>query len=47
MIPRCEQSFGTPQLVILVVGGKDGCVGRDGMLANLEGLPRRQAFGGD
>ena len=44
MIPRCEQSFGTPQLVMLVVGGEHG---RDGMLANLEGLPRRQAFGGD
>jgi mannose-6-phosphate isomerase-like protein (cupin superfamily) len=32
-------------LVVLVVGGKDGYVGRDGQLVDVErDLPRRQAF---
>ena len=36
----------TDDLVILVIGGKDGYVERDGMLVDPEhDLPRRQAFG--
>jgi mannose-6-phosphate isomerase-like protein (cupin superfamily) len=35
------------ELVMLVVGGKDGYVGRDGMLVDLNDLERRQAFGRD
>jgi mannose-6-phosphate isomerase-like protein (cupin superfamily) len=35
----------TEALVLLVVGGKDGYVGRDGQLVDVErDLPRRQAF---
>ncbi|HEV8688447.1 MAG TPA: cupin domain-containing protein [Gaiellaceae bacterium] len=35
----------TEDLVLLVVGGKDGYVGRDGQLVDVErDLPRRQAF---
>jgi mannose-6-phosphate isomerase-like protein (cupin superfamily) len=33
------------ELVMLVVGGKDGYVGRDGQLVDLADLPRRKAFG--
>jgi len=33
------------ELVMLVVGGKDGYVGRDGMLVDLADLERRQALG--
>jgi mannose-6-phosphate isomerase-like protein (cupin superfamily) len=37
----------TEDLVLLVVGGKDGYVERDGHLVDVErDLPRRQAFGG-
>ncbi len=37
---------GDEELVLLVVGGKDGYVGRDGQLVNVEvDLPRRQSFG--
>jgi mannose-6-phosphate isomerase-like protein (cupin superfamily) len=36
----------TDDLVLLVIGGKDGYVGRDGQLVDVErDLPRRQAFG--
>ena len=36
----------TEELVLLVVGGRDGYVGRDGHLVDPErDLPRRQAFG--
>jgi mannose-6-phosphate isomerase-like protein (cupin superfamily) len=36
---------GDEDLVLLVVGGKDGYVGRDGQLVDVErDLPRRQAF---
>jgi mannose-6-phosphate isomerase-like protein (cupin superfamily) len=36
----------TEELVLLVVGGKDGYVERDGRLVDMErDLPRRQAFG--
>jgi mannose-6-phosphate isomerase-like protein (cupin superfamily) len=37
----------TQELVMLVIGGKDGYVERDGHLVDMErDLPRRQAFGG-
>ena len=36
---------GPDDLVLLVVGGKDGYVERDGHLVNSEDLGRRQAFG--
>jgi mannose-6-phosphate isomerase-like protein (cupin superfamily) len=37
----------TEELVMLVIGGKDGYVERDGHLVDMErDLPRRQAFGG-
>jgi mannose-6-phosphate isomerase-like protein (cupin superfamily) len=37
----------TEDLVMLVIGGKDGYVERDGHLVDVEtDLPRRQAFGG-
>ena len=37
----------TDELVMLVIGGKDGYVERDGHLVDMErDLPRRQAFGG-
>jgi hypothetical protein len=36
----------TEELVMLVIGGKDGYVERDGHLVDMEcDLPRRQAFG--
>jgi len=36
----------TDELVLLVIGGKDGYVERDGHLVDMErDLPRRQAFG--
>ena len=34
----------TDDLVVLVVGGKDGYVGRDGQLVDLADLPKRQAM---
>ncbi len=42
--PRKFSNAGSEDLVLLVVGGKDGYVGRDGQLVNLEDLERRQAF---
>jgi mannose-6-phosphate isomerase-like protein (cupin superfamily) len=43
--PRKINNQGDEDLVMLVVGGKDGYVGRDGQLVNVErDLPRRQAF---
>jgi mannose-6-phosphate isomerase-like protein (cupin superfamily) len=36
---------GDEELVLLVVGGKGGYVGRDGQLVNPEDLERRRAFG--
>ena len=45
--PRRISSLGDEELVMLVVGGKDGYVERDGMLVDVErDLPRRQAFAG-
>jgi mannose-6-phosphate isomerase-like protein (cupin superfamily) len=43
--PRKVTNAGDDELVMLVVGGKDGYVGRDGQLVDVErDLPRRQAF---
>jgi mannose-6-phosphate isomerase-like protein (cupin superfamily) len=43
--PRKINNRGDEDLVLLVVGGKDGYVGRDGQLVDVErDLPRRQAF---
>jgi mannose-6-phosphate isomerase-like protein (cupin superfamily) len=43
--PRKIDNRGDEDLVMLVVGGKDGYVGRDGQLVDVErDLPRRQAF---
>jgi mannose-6-phosphate isomerase-like protein (cupin superfamily) len=45
--PRRFSNAGDDDLVVLVVGGKDGYVERDGHLVDPErDLPRRQAFGG-
>jgi mannose-6-phosphate isomerase-like protein (cupin superfamily) len=45
--PRKVSNGGHDDLVLLVVGGKDGYVERDGQLVDVEkDLPRRQAFGG-
>ncbi len=44
--PRRFSNVGDVDLVVLVVGGKDGYVERDGHLVDPEkDLPRRQAFG--
>jgi mannose-6-phosphate isomerase-like protein (cupin superfamily) len=44
--PRRFSNAGDDDLVVLVVGGKDGYVERDGHLVDPErDLPRRQAFG--
>ena len=42
--PRKVSNAGDEDLVLLVVGGKGGYVGRDGQLVDLADLPRRQAF---
>jgi mannose-6-phosphate isomerase-like protein (cupin superfamily) len=43
--PRKVTNAGDEELIMLVVGGKDGYVGRDGQLIDVErDLPRRQAF---
>ena len=43
--PRKVTNSSDDELVMLVVGGKDGYVGRDGQLVDVErDLPRRQAF---
>ena len=43
---RKVSNGGEDDLVLLVVGGKDGYVDRDGQLVDMErDLPRRQAFG--
>ena len=44
--PRRVSNAGDDDLVLLVVGGKDGYVGRDGQLVNRErDLERRRSFG--
>jgi mannose-6-phosphate isomerase-like protein (cupin superfamily) len=43
--PRKVTNAGEEELVMFVVGGKDGYVGRDGQLVDVErDLPRRQGF---
>jgi mannose-6-phosphate isomerase-like protein (cupin superfamily) len=43
--PRKLSNRTDEELVVLAVGGKDGYVGRDGQLVDVErDLPRRQAF---
>jgi mannose-6-phosphate isomerase-like protein (cupin superfamily) len=43
---RVSNASETEELVLLVIGGKDGYVERDGQLVDPErDLPRRQAFG--
>jgi mannose-6-phosphate isomerase-like protein (cupin superfamily) len=43
--PRKVSNVGDEDLVLLVVGGKEGYVGRDGQLVEVErDPPRRQAF---
>jgi mannose-6-phosphate isomerase-like protein (cupin superfamily) len=44
--PRKVSNAGDDDLVMLVVGGKDGYVERDGHLVDPADLPRRQAFSG-
>jgi mannose-6-phosphate isomerase-like protein (cupin superfamily) len=45
--PRRFSNTGDGDLIVLVVGGKDGYVGRDGHLVDPErDLERRRAFGG-
>ena len=44
--PRKVSNVGEDDLILFVVGGKDGYVGRDGRLVNREDLERRRSFGG-
>jgi mannose-6-phosphate isomerase-like protein (cupin superfamily) len=43
--PRRVSNVGQDELVMLVVGGKDGYVGRDGQMIEAADLERRAAFG--
>jgi mannose-6-phosphate isomerase-like protein (cupin superfamily) len=42
--PRKVSNAGDDDLVLLIVGGKGGYVGRDGQLVNTEDLEKRQAL---
>lgn len=42
--PRKVSNAGDDDLVLVVIGGKDGYVGRDGQLVNPEDLERRKAM---
>jgi mannose-6-phosphate isomerase-like protein (cupin superfamily) len=42
--PRRFSNVGDGDLVLLIVGGKDGYVGRDGHLVNAEDLEKRKAM---
>ena len=44
---RISNASETEDLVLFIVGGKDGYVARDGHLVDTADLPRRQAFGED
>ena len=44
--PRKVSNAGPDDLVLLVVGGKDGYVERDGQLIDPDDLERRASFGG-
>jgi mannose-6-phosphate isomerase-like protein (cupin superfamily) len=41
---RFSNASESEEVVIIVVGGKDGYVGRDGQLVDLADLPKRQAL---
>ena len=43
--PRCISNIGDEDLVLVIVGGKDGYVERDGHMVNEEDIARRAAFG--
>jgi len=43
--PRCVENRTDEELVVLVVGGKDGYVERDGQLVGPEDLAKRQGLG--
>ena len=43
--PRKVSNAGDDDLVLLIVGGKGGYVGRDGQLVDMADLARRQSFG--
>jgi mannose-6-phosphate isomerase-like protein (cupin superfamily) len=43
--PRQVWNAGADELVLLIVGGKDGYVGRDGQLVDPDDAPRRKAAG--
>ena len=43
--PRRISNAGDEDLVLVIVGGKDGYVERDGHMVNEEDIARRQAFG--
>jgi quercetin dioxygenase-like cupin family protein len=42
--PRYFENVGDGDLVMLIVGGKDGYVGRDGQLVDMADLAKRQAI---
>jgi mannose-6-phosphate isomerase-like protein (cupin superfamily) len=42
---KLSNASDTDDLVLLVVGGKDGYVGRDGQMVNPDDIARRAAFG--
>jgi mannose-6-phosphate isomerase-like protein (cupin superfamily) len=42
--PRKVTNVGEDDLVLLVVGGKGGYIGRDGQLVDIADLPKRQAM---
>jgi mannose-6-phosphate isomerase-like protein (cupin superfamily) len=42
--PRLVTNVGDDDLVLVIVGGKDGYVGRDGRLVDPADLPKRQAI---
>jgi len=44
--PRQLWNAGDEELVLVIVGGKDGYVGRDGQLVNPDDLERRRAAAG-
>ena len=43
--PRRISNAGDKDLVLVIVGGKDGYVERDGQMVNAEDIARRAAFG--
>jgi len=43
--PRVFTNAGDDDLVLVIVGAKDGYVGRDGQLVDMADLPKRQALG--